>query len=129
MVGHGRFDGVNRNVGLDGKGPRLKDGIDEVSIPVDEPPPEGGVVQDVVEQLTVYAGKSGVARRFDVIVVNASAKEAKPCIGVVEQVGPAAFGRGAEDLGVVQAPSDAHPIHVLDVRLKNEVIDVIIDVK
>ena len=64
-----------------------------------------GVVQDVVEQLTVYAGKSGVARRFNVIVVNASAKEAKPCIGIVEQVGPAAFGRGAEDLGVVQAPA------------------------
>ena len=129
VVRHGCFNLIHGDVGFEGKRPRLENGVDQIRVPVDEPPSERSIAEHVIEEVAVHAGESRVARSVDVIVVDAAPEEPETCIGIVEEVFPGVLFGGAEYLGVVQSPSDAHPVHVLDVGFENEVVDVVIHVE
>ena len=129
VVWHGCFNLIHGDVGFEGKRPRLENGVDQIRIPVDEPASERSIAEHVIKEVAVHARESRIARSVDVIVVDAAPEEPETCIGIVEEVFPGVLFGGAEYLGVVQSPSDAHPIHVLDVGFENEVVDVVVHVE
>ena len=91
--------------------------------------PERGVVQHVVKEVAVHGGGTGAPGIFDVILPNRLAKVPQAGVRVVEDVPPRVLGRGLEHLGVVQPPSDAHPVHVLEEGLEDEVVHVAFRIK
>ena len=71
-----------------------------------------------------------VAGAVDVVVVDAPAIEGKSKVGVVHHITPCgSSGILAPKLDVVYAPIDTHPVAVLDVGLKYEIVEVIVEIE
>ena len=68
VLGEGAFNLACESAHATLKGGRLKQGVDQVGVAVDEPLPENGMVQDMVEQQAVRVGKSRIARVLEVVV-------------------------------------------------------------
>lgn len=71
-----------------------------------------------------------VAGAVDVVVVDAPTIEGKTKIRIVHHVAPCrSSGILTPQLDVVDAPIDAHPVAVLDVGLKYEVVEVVVEIE
>ena len=124
VLGHGSFNLARHGPHACDECLRQQQGVDQIGVPVHEPVSEGRIVQHVVKEVAVHRRRTRVACVLEVVLPNRLAKVPQARVRVVQDVPPSVRGRGLEDLGVVQPPSDAHPVHVLEESLEDEVVHV-----
>ena len=72
-------------------------------------------------------GVIGITSPLDVVIVDVTAVQSKSKVGIIHHVAPGSSrGVVTPQLYIINTPVDSHPIPVLDIGFKDEIVDVVV---
>ncbi len=106
---------------------RLESSVDEVVVTVRESAFKIRVIQDMIEYFRMRIGVIGITSPVDIVLVDVTAVQSKSKVCVVHHIAPGcAGGISTPQLYIINAPVDSHPISILDIGFKDEIVDVVV---
>ncbi|CAI8163094.1 MAG: Uncharacterised protein [Flavobacteriales bacterium UBA4585] len=81
----------------------------------------------MIEYFRMRIGVIWISSPLDVVIVDVTAVQSKSKVCVVHHITPGcAGGISTPQLYIVNTPGDSHPIPVLDIGFKDEIVDVVV---